>query len=288
MLLLLGAGAARAQTPALPVGEPETVHSEALYEKSDPTVRHFVEGYLQPEGSLEHQYSRWKKPVCPHVIGLAPMAAHQIEYRIREIATQVGAKVDRDDPCRPNIIIVFSQQPQAALNTIAHVRWEYVAEASLRLKMNYPIQSWYTEMVRDQCGKLIWDSGGGVATCVAGTKTNSASVLHTGFYPEFGFATTIVDANTVTGMPLSAVADYLALVTLSETRQRGACQKLPSIANLMVKDCPAKDHVQALSESDLAMLTGLYHAPSNRMEALQKQSIVREMKNVLRTAGPAP
>jgi len=204
-LVVVLSGAALAQ--AAPPAEPETVYSDALTQKDDPTVRHFVEGYLQPEISLEHQYSRWNKAVCPHVIGLNPVAAHQVESRIRQVAAQVGAKVDRADSCRPNIVIVFSQQPQAALETIAHERWEYVAEANLRLTIKYPIQSWYTEMVRGDCGILVLDIGGQLNPCPP-SKLNPMSNLHTGDYPEFGFATTIVDDNAVTGMPLSAVADY--------------------------------------------------------------------------------
>ena len=77
-------------------------------------------------------------------------------------------------------------------------------------------------------------------------------------------------------------------MTLSETRQRGICQPVPSVANLMVANCAADDHVTALSEPDLAMLTALYRVPADRMETLQKQLIVREMKDVLRTGVPAP
>jgi len=280
-LVVVLSGAALAQ--AAPPAEPETVYSDALTQKDDPTVRHFVEGYLQPEISLEHQYSRWNKAVCPHVIGLNPVAAHQVESRIRQVAAQVGAKVDRADSCRPNIVIVFSQQPQAALETIAHERWEYVAEANLRLTIKYPIQSWYTEMLRTSTGALVWDEDH------SGEGCHQISHLNTDCTMEFGFTTAIVDSKAAGGMALTSIADYLALVTLSQTRQNGQCHGVPSIANLMVKGCPAENHVGVLSQLDFAMLSGLYHSRDDWLQVLQRSLILRSMKDALRQdMVPAP
>jgi hypothetical protein len=73
------------------------------------------------------------------------------------------------------------------------------------------------------------------------------------------------------------------LVTLSQTRQNGQCHAVPSIANLIVKNCPAEDHVTALSELDLGMLSGLYHSRDDHLQVLQKSLILRSMKDALRS-----
>ncbi len=273
--------AAQAQAP-VPPGEPETITSEAIYDRDDPTVRHFVEGYLEPEGgSADFQYARWKKPVCPRVIGLKPVAARLIESRIRKIAAQVGAPVDRSDTCRINIVAIFSDMPQDWLDTIAQERWEYVSDSSLRLTMKYPIQSWYTEMIRGRDGRLVWDEDHSGQACHQITR------LETDCTMEFGFATTIIDTRAVKGVTLDSMADYLALVALSQTRQNERCQNAPSVANLVLKDCPAGTHVTALSEVDVAMLTGLYHMPDDRLQVLQRSLLVRAAKDTLRRE-PAP
>lgn len=279
LMLCLLASAALAQTPEPPVtGEPETVTSEGLYQKNDPTARHFVEGYLEPEGgSADFQYSRWKIAVCPHVIGLKPVAAHLVERRIREIAAKAGAKVDPRDPCRTNIIVIFSDTPQEWLDAIAQEREELVWEGSLRLTMKYPIQSWYTEMVRGWNGMLAYDK------FHTGTGCHQVTRLNTDCTMEFGFATAIVDTKAMAGTSLTSVADYVSLVTLSQTRQNGQCHAVPSIANLIVKNCPAEDHVTALSELDLGMLSGLYHSRDDHLQVLQKSLILRSMKDALRS-----
>jgi hypothetical protein len=268
-----------AQAPPAPppaASEPETITSDALYQKDDPTARHFVEGYLEPEGgSADYQYSRWKKPVCPHAIGLKPVAAQLVESRIRQVAAQVGAKVDKAS-CRPNIIVIFSDTPQAWLDALARDRWEYVAEGSLRLTIKYPVQSWYTEMLRTSSGELVWDEEHSGQGCHQTTHLNTDCTI------EFGFTTAIVDTRAAGGMALTSIADYLALVTLSQTRQNGQCHGVPSIANLMVKGCPAENHVGVLSQLDFAMLSGLYHSRDDWLQVLQRTLILRSMKDVLR------
>lgn len=275
---------AQPKPPPMVQGEPETVHSDALYDKQDPTARHFVEGYLEPEGgSADFQYSRWKAAICPHVIGLQPVAARFIEKRIRDVAAKVGAKIDARTPCRANIAIIFSDTPQVWLDTIASERQELVWEGSLRLTMKYPIQSWYAELVRGGDGALVYDELHTGQGCHQITRLNTDCTM------EFGFATTIVDNRAMAHVPLASVADYAALVTLSQTRQNGQCHGVPTIANLTVPDCPAENHVTALSELDLGMLSGLYHSRDDHLQVLQKSLILRSMKDALRadTAPPA-
>lgn len=276
LAVLLLPPAALAQAPAPAADEPETIHSDALYQKDDPTARHFVEGYLEPEGgSADFQYSRWKKPVCPRVIGLTPVAAQLVENRIRQVAAQVGAKVDKAS-CRANILAIFSDTPQQWLDALAKDRWEYVAEGSLRLTIQYPIQSWYTEMLRTWNGQLVWDEEHSGDGCHQVTRLNTDCTI------EFGATTAIVDTKAAGGMALTSIADYLALVTLSQTRQNGQCHGVPSIANLMIKGCPAENHVGGLSQLDLAMLSGLYHSRDDQLQVLQRSLILRGMKDALR------
>src|SRR3569833_488612 len=85
---------------------PETVTSEAQRAKDEQLSRRFVQSVLQPSLSLDGQFAKWtKKPLCVHVSGLAPVPAHAVEQRIREVAQKVGAPVDHKDPCTANAII---------------------------------------------------------------------------------------------------------------------------------------------------------------------------------------
>ena len=89
MLLLLASGSAFAQVQI--DAPPETIYSDAQRAIDLDHSRRVVETLLAPSFSVDDQYARWKRPVCPRVYGLTPVAAWQLEHRIKEIAHQVGA-----------------------------------------------------------------------------------------------------------------------------------------------------------------------------------------------------
>jgi len=138
-LLTILSSAAEAQTPLpLAQGVVETIYSDAQRQKDLTASQQTVETMLAPSFSIDGQYARWKQPVCPHVYGLTQVAAWQIEHRIREVAAQVGAPVDRADSCIPNIGIIFTVQPQASLLSIADKRPFLLQGGSQKLIVRYP------------------------------------------------------------------------------------------------------------------------------------------------------
>ena len=233
-----------AQTPeplATPQGDVETVYSDAQRAKDDSTARDFIRTYLDPSYPADEQFALWKVKVCPRVWGMTPLASWTIEHRIKQVAQQVGAPVDWTDTCKtPNVLVIVSPEPQAALDSLADKVPILVAMRDiLRLEIKYPIQSWYVPMIGDYNGKKILSIQ---------SPDGSAPVYHTegsrlenGLSLGFGMATIIIDAKAVTGLSLSTVADYAAMVGLSETVQRGVCHPVPTITNLFVKDCPAEN-----------------------------------------------
>ena len=121
-------------------------------------------------------------------------------------------------------------------------------------------------------------SSGG--TCEMPYVKANDSQLHTGLTAEMGAATVLVDDKAVTGMTLDEMGDYLAFMTLAQASQFGACQAMPTIANLMQGDCGAENTPHALSHVDIALLTALYEVPDSP-EVLQKQRIVGAMRRSL-------
>ena len=165
--------------------------------------------------------------------------------------------MDRADPClKPNLLVVVSPQPQAALDSIADKAPVLVAMAGTqikRLKIKYPIQSWYVSLIRDNNGRLMADleNPDGSPPHIHG----ALSRLYTGLSPEMGMATVIIDANAANGVAVDTIADYSALVGLSQTVQRGVCQPVPTIANLLLKGCDPENQSKSITDVDLAMLT---------------------------------
>jgi hypothetical protein len=290
VLLLLGAGAAWAQTPAPPAGEPETVYSDAQRQKDDQLSRRFVQSLLRQSDSLEGQFSRWKDPICPHVHGLRPTAAYVVERRIRDIAQRIGAPVDRKSPCTPNIGIIFSAEPQQSLDSIAAARPFLLQGGNQKPVVIYPVQAWYTAFRTEYDGFRVLDIPREdaepwrdyipkVSNDLPWSKANLTR-LHSGETTEIAAATVLVDTKAAAGLTLGELGDYLALMVLAQTPATGRCQPAPSIANLFLKDCDSDFHTTALSDADLAMLTALYQTP-DEPEKLQAQRLIANMRRNL-------
>jgi hypothetical protein len=281
MLLLLGAGAARAQTPALPVGEPETVYSDAQRQKDDQTSRRFVQSLLRPSYTLDGQFSRWKIPICPRVMGMAPAAAYMVEKRIRDVAQEIGAPLDRRDPCAPNIVIFVTGRQQILLDAmVAKDHWLFDAGDTT---VRYPVQAWYMNVLRDYDGGLHmdvpWESICPDCSTPPPIPAND-TWLHTGIQAQMGTEVILADIAAISGLTLGELGDYLALMVLAQTPATGRCQPAPSIANLFLKDCEADFHTTALSDADMAMLTALYQTP-DEPEKLQGMRLIANMRRNL-------
>lgn len=283
--LAFGTAAALAQAQPQVLGEPETIYSDAQRQVDLDRSRRMVETMLSPSFSIDDQYARWKQPLCPHVYGLTPVAAYVVEKRIRDVAAEVGAPVDRRDPCIPNIGIIFSAQPQASLMSIATARPFLVQGGSQKPEVRYPVQAWYATFKTDYDGFRNLDIPWEITDPWRDENSYpqvaaNLSRLHTGQTAEMAAATVLVDTGAVTGMSLGELGDYLALMTLAQASQYGACQPMPTIANLMLKGCDAADITHGLSHVDIALLTGLYEVPDSP-EKLQKQRIVGAMRRSL-------
>ena len=273
-------GMALAQAPA-PPDEPETIYSDAQRLKDELLSRKFVQSLLSPSYTLEGQFSRWKTPVCPHVVGMAPAAAVVVERRLREVAQQIGAPLNRKDPCLPNIEIFVTPEPQATLDDIKTKDFLLLASAPMKLMtLRYPVQAFYYGYYRDFNGRVFLDMDWEFYLDEPPHVHANDTRLKTGIKAEMGVATIIVDTRAVTGLTLGTLSDYLALMALAQTPATGRCQPAPSIANLFLTDCDTDLHADGLSDADLAMLTALYETPE-QPEKLQWQRMGGNMRRNL-------
>ncbi len=92
------------------------------------TVRRFVETFTAPT-RITGKIARWEVGVCPITVGLKPDFASFVSQRVRDVAAQVGAPVNADAACKPNIEIVFTTAPQALADTIRKKHDAYLGYA---------------------------------------------------------------------------------------------------------------------------------------------------------------
>lgn len=267
--------------------EPETVHSDAQLERNNDIALDFLRTYMDPSYPSDEQFAFWRMKVCPRVWGTTALAAWTIEHRIKQVAQQVGAPVDMADTCKtPNLLVIVSPDPQGTLDSLADRVPILVAMQDIkRLKIKYPLQSWYVALVGDYDGNKTV----AVETGDSGTPAYKASGsrLESGLRFGLGMATIIVDSRATQGVSLSTIADYAAMAGLSETVQRGYCHPIPTIANLLLKDCPAEYKSDSLSEIDLEALKSLYLS-DDAPGLLQRQRMAKMMREKMTGSHGAP
>jgi hypothetical protein len=310
--IALGPSAATAQQAkpafALP---PESITVVAT-KPSDATIRQFVETRGQKTYVLGRM-ARWSLKVCPVTLGLGDKYAKYVTQRIRDIATAVGAPVDADPGCRPNIEVVFTTAPQDLLINVRNHRPMFLGyfhngrEADDLAKVTHPIQGWYTTISQDMDGSRQIDSGTcGVGTSISlqqpvgggggmstGTTTSTltlpcAMVVHaSGFRArdglDSGFYNVLIVAEPAKlfDYEVGSLADYVTVLALSQPASLDNCQELPSITNMLAKDCASAP--SRITDGDLAFLQALYKMPNGELLASQRDHIEYEMKKTLVT-----
>ncbi|MFO1248112.1 MAG: hypothetical protein U1E93_07830 [Alphaproteobacteria bacterium] len=296
---LTGANAQPAKPPAV-----ESVTVTGLKDAPQAVVDHFVQTFSKPS-YLTGKMGRWETGVCPQTVGLGPKYAAFISQRIRGLATEVHAPVDKDGTCRANIEIVFTTTPQDLLDTVRRKHRMYLgyhagpSQADKLAIVTRPIQAWYLTATKDLDGKVEVDSssalpidpvgalvedlksgGSGVGTR-NGTRKVTGGRLKDGVRTIFQNVIIAADPDQLKDYEVGTLADYIGMLALAQFNSLDACQKpLPSIINLLAKDCA--DAPVQLSESDLGFLKGLYSMSADGNLKTQQDGIAYQMKQTFK------
>jgi hypothetical protein len=95
--------------------------------------------------------------------------------------------------------------------------------------------------------------------------------INDGIHTGFNHVLIVVDSTKLAGQDIVPLADYIAMLALSQVASPDACQDLPSIVNRMA---PACDHTaESLTMFDLAYLQALYHMTADRNLMAQRSEI---------------
>jgi hypothetical protein len=250
--------------------------------------------------------ARWEDGVCPVTVGLKPKFTDFISQRVRDVGTQVGAPVNARKTCTPNIEIVFTTAPQGLLDNVRKRHPEYLgyadssAQKAALATITHPIQAWYTIASRDLRGNQIIDSArsGGISMRVQlppppdnafmeFTPSGSAvsvtgSRLDDGMHSAFYLIIIVADPNKLLDHEIGSLADYIAMLALTQLGALDTCQQLPSIVNLLATGCASP--ATALTDSDLGYLKGLYHMRASGKLSVQQDEISYQMQQSLEGA----
>jgi len=215
-------------------------------------------------GNLAH-WRGGKQSICPQTEGLTPADNAFVTARLRAVAEYVGAPVQSDRQCEDNVRIVFTSDPQKIMKDV--VDWASVyfgvrypaMRPLLAFRVDHAIQGWYLT-TRRHSSVLNSDVG----LLALGLQPLWPKIIPTGLHDYgdmggIGVVILVVDTTKIAGYQVGAIADYLAMLTLSVAQSPDHCDSLPSILDLMSSSCGTRDKPTALTAGDLAFLKALYY-----------------------------
>jgi hypothetical protein len=255
-------------------------------QRSQESLQEEISDFVRSYGRFSRieQLTRWRDPVCVHVDNLPPAYNAFIEDRVETIAREAGAPTNGGSACQPNIQIIFTPDPQQMMDHIASeepdvLGYHFVHQRRGLAAISRPVQAWYVTATSNGVETVIDDT----TSSAQEYRRTPGSRLTRGLESVFVHVLIIVDSNEVADAPVGPLADYLAMLSLTQMRdQDGSCGGLVSIVELFSIDCPAPEPPQALTEADRSFLSALYAVDSESIGSLQQSGITRRMGRELR------
>jgi hypothetical protein len=280
---LNGAGRPLAGTPLSPTANAATAQGEvpelAVIAGRPPTdeelagnsVSQFVDHHATTHNftsPVMRNLGRWRgdqQSICAATSGLRADYNAFVTARLRTVAEYVGAPVQSDPKCPDNVTVVFTDNPDQAMKGIVSWAEKYYLRnnrfQSIKRLIAYTgdhtVQGWY------------FTTGGG-----ARALNTDIALLPVDLLPvwpridprNYGYDTNgigavvlFVDVRKIADTSIGAIADYLAVLSLSVIQSPDNCDPLPSILDLMSSSCGARDKPTAITAGDLAFLKALYY-----------------------------
>lgn len=172
-----------------------------------------------------------RQGICPLVRGASAEVNAYVSARLHQVANDVGARY-AGTRCEPNMVVLFSSEPQ-----------QLVDEASRKGRINYRgVTPQKADAFKNSSQPVRWMHGSGAP----GMATRDARPYN---------SLVVVDASKTANMKVSALADYVTMVTLADTQTRAAPDH--SIMNLFDE---AGGAPQAMTDSDRAYLRTVYRS----------------------------
>jgi hypothetical protein len=276
--------------PRLPTDQELAGHSLEEFVLHHATT-HYVD--IGTTGNL----ARWrggKQSICPLTEGLTPGYNAFVTARIRALAAYVGAPVQSDPQCKGNVQVLFTNNPQEKMEAV--IKWATVyfrnrytggMKDLIAYRSDHAIQGWYmatsggATVLNTDVGLVglsvlpIWPqiTQNYIGVGKTGTRLSGGSGSGIGI----GIVILVVDTTKIVGYTVGALADYLAMLTLSVAQSPDHCDPLPSILDLMSASCATREMPTGITAGDLAFLKALYYKNTGLGPSISRSAIEDNM-----------
>ena len=263
---------------ARPPPTPQEIAGEAVHD--------FIRVHARPS-LITGQLARWKLQICPITQGLSPEFNEFVSARLLAIAATIGAPHQDSEKCktRHNVYIFFTSEPKQVLAALEKqdpklLGFHYLDETKALETMSRPIQGWYVTVTRGVKADQSIDEAYPVLPLETDLMSmgkhpagQPGSRLTSHLSSEIVNAVLIVDLNKTTGHAIGPVADYLAVLTLTQAFAPQQCGTLPSIMDLLAPNCGAREAPTQITAGDLAFLKALYRTNMELVLEMEQSTI---------------
>jgi len=241
--------------------------------RMEEAARSFIEEIGAPPPGTRP--GRWNSEICISVTGMQERYAQYLIDRVAVAALDAGAEV-LGPGCKPNVIILAtSDGPALASHLVDEVGLGFrpaVSSTNLGRRAlehfrssDAPVRWWHVTMP-------IEPDSGQVAIALRGQEppavtVRDASRLRSNVRYDIAWAIIIVDMSRTGGVPFGAVADYVALASLTQLDPFADMTGEDTVLNLF----KANHTVDGLTDWDRDYLAALYSSRTNR--ATDRQQI---------------
>ncbi|WP_338243353.1 hypothetical protein [Aurantiacibacter hainanensis] len=226
-------------------------------------------------GSVQAPLARLHAPVCPGVYGAATDTAYEIIGRIRSNAERIGHEAVRGEACHANVIVAFVDDPRDYFEQLREADHETVRG----------LDYWAAKQVRQQEGRVLaWNvtatiSRDGISGFGQPPTFSSTAISRTelGVREDIGISVVLIPRSAIEGMDTIAIADYVTMRALAQTRVPEGATQLGTILELFEDDVEAPPF--RLTSFDEAYLTSLYRQQANTPSHLALRDVGRLMES---------
>lgn len=271
-LLLSGMAAALFSSGAYAAEDSlETVEVTASREKLQREIQEFVHQVTRIEGEF---VGRWRKHICPMVIGLSDAQAQFMRQRLIEVQNTVRKlDVDANKKCAPNLFIIVTDEADQVIagwkeRDPGMFRWKS-REGVARSAGVGPVRTWHNAIMEGAQGDPIDDDP---------TKPPQGRLIGSRIQASYSEHITavvvLVDARATGKVSLAQLTDFISVLSLSQIDLSANLGGVDSILRLFAQ--PPPDVVPTgITEWDYAFLNGLYRASYSPMN--QQRDIAARM-----------
>jgi hypothetical protein len=259
--LILVGGPAFAQQHDSPPGDKDIVvtgEAEADVDRAEVTRQ---ARSVSRDTDVRHTaLARFEDYACPGVVGLKRDFAEVIVARLRFIAEDLDIPLANETKCRPNIMVVFTEDGRedlAAIEEKTHYVTEVLSVSEQReiLEEPGPVRVWSIVETRLRNGMRV-PRRRTLSDPPVAQMEGGQSLISNATREDIVGVMVLFDRNQVRGKTLRQLADYAAMRVFARTRNTEGEAAPDSILGLYDANNPAP--ALALTEFDRAFLAALY------------------------------